>query len=157
LYGNGLIEGWKVRAAAYPDALAQAMVEKYLTVFPLWSLQERFSARDAALWQYQCLIEAAQNILGVLAGLNRLYYSTFQFKRMRDFIGKMRVAPHALAERLEGLFVSSAAVAASQVEELFAETVALVEQEMPQVDTAAARRWLGDRQQPWGPVPEETH
>src|SRR5579884_1282842 len=86
LHGEALIQKWQAAADNYPNALAEAMVEHYLRFFPLWYVQERLALRDATLWEHHILVESAQNILGVLAGLNRLYYSTFQFKRMRSFV-----------------------------------------------------------------------
>jgi hypothetical protein len=152
LHGGTLAQEWKARAAAYPEALRVKMVEEHLVFFPLWYLGERMAVRDATLWTQQALLEAAQNILGVLAGLNRLYYTTFQFKRMRSFIGKMQHAPPDLGERLESLFRLEPQAAAAQLESLVRETLDLVETHMPQVDTARARRRLGQRLEAWKPA-----
>jgi hypothetical protein len=152
LYGAPLIQQWQARLADYPDALVEAMVAHYLSFFPIWYLEERFTTRDASLWRQQILVETAQHILGVLAGLNRLYYSTFQFKRMRRFIAQMPIVPPRLADRLEQLFVLDPPAAIAQLETLVGETVGLVEQHIPQVDTSRVRARLGRRQQPWQPV-----
>ncbi len=149
LHGEALIRQWQARAADYSDALAQAMVEKYLAFSPIWYTRQRFITRDATLWLYQTLVESAQNILGVLAGLNRLYYSTFQFKRMRLFVDQMSIKPDDLADRLDSLFRLDAEPAINQLESLVADTVALVEKHKPQVDTSKVRQRLGQRQQPW--------
>jgi hypothetical protein len=82
LHGETLIETWQARAAAYPDALARAMVAHYLRLFPLWYIEPTLPARDATVWVQQMLVEGAQHVLGILAGLNRKYYSPFQFKQM---------------------------------------------------------------------------
>lgn len=156
LHDDGLIGAWKARFAAYPDRLGLAMVEHYLKFFPLWEFAERFESRDAKLFYYQMLVEASQNLLGVLAGVNRLYYSTFQFKRMRKFVGRMRVAPERLADRLDALFSLDPATAGTELERLVDETVALVETHMPTVDTAPVRRQIGLRQRPWTPVAGST-
>lgn len=152
LYGEKLIQQWQAKIANYPDAMAQAMVEQYLKFFPLWGLQKHLAERDVTLFYYQILVESAQNLLGVLSGLNRLYYSTFQFKRMGYFVKQMSIAPTNLTERLESLFCADPHVAASQIEQLVQETLALVETYMPQVDTSSVRRRLGWRQQPWQPI-----
>lgn len=150
LYGEELIQKWKAKAANYPDALAQAMVERHLQFFPLWGLQQDyFATRDATLWQHQILVEAAQNILGVLSGLNRLYYSTFQFKRMGKFIEKMNIVPDNLSLRLESLFHTPTYSAANVLQELVRETVELVELHMPQVDTSQVRQKLDSKRQAW--------
>lgn len=153
LYGEELIAQWKERIGRYPDGLARALVEKHLTFFPVWFLGRYLEPRDAVLWTYQSLVEAAQNILGVLAGLNRLYYATFQFKRMRKFIAAMQYAPPRLAERIEQLFAGDIPAAAIVLEGLVRDTVELVQQHMPGVDTAKAGQRLGKRQEKWTPVP----
>jgi predicted nucleotidyltransferase len=152
LHGADLIDQWKERIARYPDGLARAVVEKHLAFFPLWYLEHYLEPRDAVLWTYQSLVEAAQNILGVLAGLNRVYYTTFQFKRMRKFVASLHCAPDRLAERLEKLFAGNIPVAIATLEELVRDTVALVETHMPEIDTTKATRRLGERQRKWMPV-----
>jgi predicted nucleotidyltransferase len=151
LYGETLIQQWKAKVANYPDGLAQTMVEHYLKFFPIWGMQEKLARRDTTLWYYQILVEEAQNLLGVLSGLNRLYYSTFQFKRMGKFIEQMSIAPMNLTSRLESLFRAEPHVAANQIEQLVRETLDLVDTYMPQVDTSSVRRKVGWRQQPWQP------
>jgi len=152
LHGESLIRRWQERAAAYPDGLARAMVERYLRFFPLWYVQGRVATRDATVWVQQIFVESAQNVLGVLAGLNRVYYSPFQFKRMRAFTRTLRVAPERLPDRLESLFASDRAAAIRELEALVGETIALVRAHMPEVDTASAAAYVGRREQPWSPV-----
>lgn len=149
LYGETLIEQWKAKIANYPAGLAQTMVEHYLKFVPIWAMQSKLAKRDTTLWYHQILVESAQNILGVLSGLNYLYYSTFQFKRMSRFIEQMNIAPENLASRLEGLFRQQAPVAVNKLEALIRETIELVEIYMQTVDTSQVRRRLGERQQPW--------
>lgn len=149
LYGETLIQQWKSQIANYPDKLAQTMVEHYLKFFAIWGMHSKLAKRDITLWYYQIMVESAQNLLGVLSGLNRLYYSTFQFKRMSRFIDQMEIAPENLTSRLEGLFHHEANVAVNELEALVRETVELVEIYMPQVDTSSVKRKLGWRQQPW--------
>lgn len=149
LYGETLIHKWKATISSFPDALAQKMVSHYLKFFAIWGMQEKFRRRDTTLWYYQILVESAQNLLGVLSGLNRLYYSTFQFKRMSKFIEQMEIMPENLAERLEKLFEQESSVAIYQLEALVRETIELVEIHMPQIDTLSAKQKLGWRQRPW--------
>lgn len=152
LHGEALLRKWQAEAAHYPEALAAAMVEHHLAFFPLWYVQERFITRDTTLWYYQILVESVQHLLGILAGLNSLYYSTFQFKRMRRFTAQMAVAPNDISTRLESLFSLDRRAAIAELEALVAETVVLVEQRMPQIDTSRAKRLIGQRQQAWRPA-----
>ena len=128
------------------------MVKKYLAFFPIWGLEPHFRTRDATVWRYQVLVEAAQNIVGILAGPNGLYFTTFQFKRMGRFLNQMTVAPVDLATRLERLFQADSPTALAELETLVSETIVLVETYLPTVDTAKAKRRLGWRQSEWQPV-----
>ncbi len=149
LYGEELISQWKRKIANYPDALAIAMVKKHLDFFPIWALQEHLATRDTTLFQHQIRLTAGQNLLGVLAGLNRLYYSTFQFKRMRQFIEQMKIAPENLYMRLESLYHQEPLSAANQLKELVAETVELVELHLPEIETSKVRQQLNRQQRIW--------
>ncbi len=147
--GHALVDRWKARIAAYPDGLREAMVQRHLQIFPIWYLPHVEAARDAALWHRQTLVEGAFNLLGVLAGLNRRYFSPFQFKKMRRFLADLPLQPEQCAERLEALALSPAAEAAAVYERLVADIVSLVQEHLPGVDVTAAARRIGQRRQPW--------
>lgn len=146
LHGEDVVAVWKRRAAGYPDDLARTVVAHHLRFFPLWYVGERLARSDALPWHYQARVEALQNLLGILAGLNRLYYSTFQFKRMRRFIASMRHAPTALADRLERVLLADSPQAGLELEALVRETLALVDAHMPEISTETARKYLGRHQ-----------
>ncbi|MDB5096487.1 MAG: hypothetical protein JWM80_908 [Cyanobacteria bacterium RYN_339] len=142
LHGDALIQGWKDRAADYPDGLARKMVKAHLKFFPLWWIHP---SRVTALWRHQVLVEGAGNLMGILAGLNKQYFSTFQPKRLVDFDW----APPDFHERVDRMFSLPHAEAAALMEQLVFEVVLLVEARMPDLDTSEVRRRLGERQQPW--------
>ncbi len=71
---------------------------------------------------------------------------------MHHFIEQMNIAPTELANRLEALFHTDATTATMQLEALASETVALIEQHMPEIDTAPLKKRIGWRQQGWKPV-----
>lgn len=155
LLGDELIQAWRKRLSLYPDALQRAMVEKHLTFFPLWGLETRMGGRDTTVWIYQSLVESCHNILAILAGLNRLYFTTFQFKRMASFVSQMQIAPAEFAPRIEALFISPPSEAAVQLERLVSETLDLVDAHLPDIDTSKARKRIGWRQEPWTPQVSE--
>jgi hypothetical protein len=150
LHGAPLIRAWQSRIRAYPDALAEAMVKHYFKFFPIWSMATRFITRDATIWRYQVLVEASQHLLGTLAGLNRCYFTTFQFKRMHRFCAQLRLAPPDLAGRIERLFALEPFDSLAALEELVGETADLLAEHMPQVEINRARLRLGQREQSWG-------
>jgi hypothetical protein len=149
LLGAELVDTWKAKIADYPPALAQAMVEQHLQFFPLWNLQEPLAARDAVLWRYQILTEAAYNLLAILAGLNRLYFTSFQFKRLHHFAAQLPIKPADFAARLDRLFSTPPTEAALDLKALIIETLDLVVQHMPQVDVTGMRQRLDRRRLPW--------
>ena len=149
LYGEQLVQQWQSKIASYPDALAEAMVKHFLTFFPVWGISHYFMARDATWWLHQILVEAEEHILGVLAGLNHLYFSSFQFKRMHRFIQHMRILPANLPARLDALFYEEPATAIAHLKELVLEIVVLVEQHMPAFDTTAVRKSLNFQHRAW--------
>lgn len=146
LHGPELIEGWRARAAAYPDSLRRAMIERHWRFFPLWYVERQVAARDAFLWRRQILVKAAFDLLAVLAALNRLYFTRFQLKRMRKLVGRMSLAPPDLANRLERLF--DLEEPGHELERLVAETQALVAAELPDLELRL-RRPVGARREPW--------
>src|SRR5262245_29329143 len=152
LRGEDLIGRWQQRAARFPDGLARAMVEAYLRFFPLWRFPHTISTRDADLWVRQVVVESAQNVLGVLAGLNRVYYTPVQLKRTHQLVDRLRLAPPNLGARLDDLLAADLVAASEELERLVGETVGLVERHLPEVDTSVVRRQLGARQRPWTPV-----
>jgi predicted nucleotidyltransferase len=149
LHGAELIEQWQDRARSYPEGLARAMVQANLNFFPIWRVQDWVATRDMTLCVYETFVESSYHILGILAGLNRLYFSPFRFKRQHEFISQLQSAPHNLAERLENLFKLEYGSAVTELERLIEETVLLVEAQMTEIDTSRVRRDLGKRRAPW--------
>ena len=147
LHGEELIARWRDEAR-YPDTLARAMVERYWRFFPIWHVEERLAARDATLWRQQVLVESAYNLLGVLAGLNRVWFTSFQFKRAHAFAAQLEIAPAGIVDRLDALFSADPRTAVAGLEALVAETQALLGEHMPDFD-ATLRRGPGTRELPW--------
>jgi len=148
LYGKALIEQWQRRLATYPEAFREEMIRRHWNFFPLWYYDEAMALRDSELWRLDALLEGAFNLLGVLAGVNRLYFARFEFKRMRQFAAKMELAPPALIDRLEELFRLPAAEAAQSFGQLIEETRQLVASELPDLELPLPFP-PGTHQQPW--------
>jgi predicted nucleotidyltransferase len=148
LHGDALLERWRARVRDYPEPLRRAMVKTHWRFFPLAYYGEAIATRDAELFRIEMLVNAAFNLLGVLAGLNRLYFARFQLKRTRRLVAGMRLAPDDLADRLEALFRLEPAAAAEELERLVEETRSLVLTELP--DLELSTRYRGDaRHRPW--------
>ena len=148
---EGLLADWRERASDYPEALRVAMVEANLAIPATWYIADRLKPRDARLWLREELVESGYRVLGVLAGLNRVYFSRFQFKRLRHFAASLAIAPADLADRLDLLVSAGDDVAVATLEELVVELRALVEHHLPAARLPPLRRPPGSRHPAWGP------
>jgi hypothetical protein len=148
LYGEDLIEEWRARVREYPDALRSKIIERHWKFEPLWYFDEAIARRDAELWRLDILLDAAFDLLAVLAALNRLYFARFELKRTHALVARMAVAPPRLVERLESLFRLEPSAAASELERLVEETRDLVLRELPGLDLHM-RFPPGTRQRVW--------
>ena len=137
LCGEQLIRGWQARAR-YPDSVRRREVEANLGWFPIWTIDDHLASRDAELFRRQMLLDGAFRVVAVLSALNRLYFSTFQFKRTRAHIAQMAVKPERLAERLDGVANDPPSAAAELLRALVDETKEIVRREMPDVDVDAS-------------------
>ena len=140
LYGGELIERWR-REARYTEALQRATIEKRWRFFPWWYFEEKLRARDATIWRFDVLVQSTYNIVGVLAALNRIYFSTLEFKHASRLVSRLEIAPRNLATRLEGLFRLDERRLRAQLERLVAETQALVAERFP--DLELSLEWSG--------------
>jgi predicted nucleotidyltransferase len=150
LHGEELLGRWRARVADYPQGLREAMVKHWWRFFPLWYHEQALASRDAGLWRQEELVNAAYALVGTLAGVNRLYFARFEFKRQRAFLEKLSVAPARLADRLESLFALPPADAIAELGALVLETQAIVERELPGVDVTLRRPPGGAHVEPWG-------
>jgi hypothetical protein len=148
LHGEDVIERWRSRLRAYPEPLRKAMIERYWDFYPLWYYRDSMACRDAELWRLDMLLEASFNVLGVLAGLNRLYFTRFQFKHAKDFVARMAVAPPDVVDRLESLFRLDSETAAAELGRLIDDTRTLVRSEFPELELSL-RFPPGTRQRAW--------
>jgi nucleotidyltransferase-like protein len=144
-YGRELIDGWRHKAA-YTEKLQRAMIEKRWRFFPWWYFQERLRARDTTVWRYDVFVQSVYSIVGVLAALNRLYFSTFEFKRASKFLARLEVAPPNLAARLDALFEFDEPASTTELERLVGETGSLVSARFPDIDLTL--EWGGHQTPP---------
>ena len=141
-----LITRWQQQAAAYPHALAVAMVRAHLRFRPAWE-QEQLAERHEVLVLYDSFCTAQKHLLLIQLGLNCLYYPGWRW--LDRLIDEMQVTPPNLSRRLKQLFaiVSIDPLASVyQLHDLIEETFRLVETHLGEVDTRVARaRFRGQR------------
>jgi hypothetical protein len=126
LAGADTIEGWRAEAA-YTDDLQRAIVARHRPrIVPLWRLYDHIEARDALIWRQQILVDAALDLVALIAAANRVWFSSFQFKRLHRLVDRLDEAPPDLAARLESLFLLAPRAAAEELSRLVDETDALL-------------------------------
>jgi RimJ/RimL family protein N-acetyltransferase len=144
LIGEAQLRALQERIAVFPPALGRAMATHFMGRITPWRALSQLLHRDATLWSRELQVAACYKLLGALAGLNGLYFTTFQFKRMTRFAAKLKLAPHDLAMRIERLLHADSAAALIELHALEGEVVELVAARWPDLDLAAVReRRLG--------------
>jgi hypothetical protein len=140
LIGPERLDAWRAKVAAFPPALGDAMMRHYLAEPTQWKWFGLLLHRDAQLWSRELLAEACYRLFGVLAGLNRCYFTTFQFKRVHRFAAQLTIAPPNLADRIEALLVAPLTEAFTALYALDGEVLALLATHAPQIDLSAAQQ-----------------
>lgn len=132
------VAAWRAKVQAFPLELADAMMRHHLTEPTPWRWFGLLLQRDAELWSRQLLAEACYRMFGVLAGLNRCYYTNYQFKRVHRFAAGLALAPPQLADRVEALLVAPLPDAFSLLYALDGEVLALLAAHAPHIDLSVA-------------------
>ena len=133
LHGDELVRSWQKRAA-YPESLRRREVEANLGIFPIWEIDEHLGSRDAELFRRQMLLDGAFRVIAVLSAANRIYFSTFQFKRAAEHFSRMSLKPDRLAERLDLVANAAPSEAAEELRGLVDETKSIVMAELPDIE-----------------------
>lgn len=132
LRGEALVRDWQARATDYPEALALGFLREQLPHFHLRQLGLA-AVRDNPTAFYHTLSDVQCVLFLVLLALNGAYFPTFKWLYRR--LDELSVAPPAVAARLRRMFRESPPVAAAQLRTVLLETLALVEERYPQLDT----------------------
>jgi hypothetical protein len=139
LAGERHLRALQARIADFPEGLGEAMAGHFLGRVTPWRAIAQIVHRDASLWCRELQVQAGYRLLGALAGLNGLYFTTFQFKRMGRFCDKLHLAPVALAARIEGALQAEPGPAFAELHALEREVVDLVARRWPGLDLTAVR------------------
>ena len=139
LFGEERYEPVRARVLDYPDALRRAMVEAHLKLTPSWIYDGMGRDRGDLVVFYEYVLATMRNVVGILAGLNRVYVAPEKLKRVGVVVGRMELTPPNAAARLDGLLALPREQVRAELDDLVAGTLDLVEEHLPEVDTARAR------------------
>jgi hypothetical protein len=146
LAGAERLAALKERLAPFPPELGQAMIEHFLRQGAPWRAVSQLLHRDGDLWCRELLVDACYGLFGVLAGLNRRYFTTFQFKRLTRFASGLAVAPTDFAARVQRLLLAPPRAAFVQLHRLEGEVLELLAAHAPATDLSNVRRRRADFQ-----------
>ena len=136
LHGADLLHMWQAKIAAYPKELAIKIIQENLWFGP-WFCAESYAGRDDILVLNQHFLWIEQNMLQVLAALNRTYYPSPEHKWADELITKMEIAPPDLSFRMKQVFRVGPLEGWRRLKVLIYETLDLVELHLPEVNTVS--------------------
>lgn len=120
LLGDDVLLAWRRRLEPYPEALREAMFDAHMPKSAIWRTWPRIENRDAALWVRKECVEAGYLALGLLAAINGVWHSDFQFKRTDRFCASLKLKPAGLESLLDDLANAPIEVAVGSARTLFA-------------------------------------
>ena len=139
LFGEEEYEPIRARVQDYPHELRLAMVRKHLTFTPSWIYEGMGRDRGDLVVFYEYVLATMRSLVGVLAGLNRVYVAPDKLKRVGVVVGRMELTPPDAAARLDALLDLPRERVQAELDDLVERTLELVEEHLPEVDTGRAR------------------
>ena len=116
------------------------MVEANLKVTPSWIYDGMGRDRGDLVVFYEYVLATMRQVVGILAGLNRVYVAPEKLKRVGVVVGRMPLMPPDAAARLDALLDLPREQVKAELDDLVGRTLELVEEHLPDVDTTRARR-----------------
>jgi hypothetical protein len=139
LFGHEEYEPIRARVRDYPHELRLAMVRNHLKLTPSWIYDGMGRDRGDLVVFYEYVLATMRSLVGILAGLNRVYVAPEKLKRVGAVVASMELAPPDAAARLEALLDLPRERVEPELDDLVARTLELVEEHLPEVDTGRAR------------------
>jgi hypothetical protein len=139
LHGEDLIARWKERAQRYPEGLVVKNIQESLGRLDRGHL-EAHSRRDNPTVLYGTIGELQEQVFLILLALNREYFPSYKW--MYRSLSKMRVKPTDIAHRFRRAYTCPQAEAIRDTVDVVQETLTLVKENCPQVDTSVVKRRL---------------
>src|ERR687898_66431 len=138
LFGEERYEPIRARVLDYPEALRHSMVEAHLKFSPSWIYDGMGRDRGDLVVFYEYVLATMRNVVGVLAGLNRVYVAPDKLKRAGAVVSRMELTPPNAAVRLDALLDLPREQVTPELDDLVARTLDLVDAHLPEVNMARA-------------------
>jgi hypothetical protein len=141
LFGGGLVRQWKERISEYPDELAENVVRANRRFFVPGYLLNQAHGRGEALAFADGRCQMLKNLLSILAGLNRVYFSAEEPRWIEHYLGLMECKPDDAWERVRSVLSLDGEEAVAALESLMLDVLGLIGKHMPQVNGDYEGRW----------------
>lgn len=141
LFGADLVREWKEKISEYPDELAEKVVRANRRFFVPGYLLNQAHGRGEVLAFTDGRCQMLKNILSILAGLNRVYFSAEEPRWVEYYLGLMEHKPADAWERVQSVLTLDGEEAVEALEGLMLDTLAMVREHMPQVNGDYEQRW----------------
>jgi len=139
LHGAELVEEWKAKMRDFPPELAVNMIRRHMRLYVPGYLEHQAWERGDLIAYQDGIAKMLRNILGILAGLNRLYCATDEGRWAENLLARMPIQPERTWERMHEILTTDGHRATAMLEELLLEVFELIEKHMPEVDLTRAR------------------
>lgn len=139
LAGHPLLATWNARIATYPEKFRIAMIRINL-IFGPHAWLEMLAQRNDFLVLHDLFCRIGRSIVSVMLGINGIYTRSPALKWVHQTIAVCTIAPANLAHRLDTLLRADPRTAVATAGLLIDETLTLIDQLVPGVDTDPVRQ-----------------
>lgn len=139
LHGEELVEEWKERVSDYPDGLADRMLRENRRFYVPGYLVNQALNRGDIISYYDGLTRMLKNLLGLLAGLNRVYMSVDEPRWGEYYLEQMDIKPVDTWARMKAVLTAEGPEAVAVLDGLIADVIELIAQHRPDIDLTRTR------------------
>jgi len=139
IFGDEIVQIWKLRAQEYPIELAKRVIDKHLSSFSMGELFISAQRKNPTAF-YAQLTHLQQEVFLILLALNQMYFPTFKW--LYPTLESMQFKPENISYRFRQAFEVSHEEALTDTKLILEEILHRVERSFPQIETAPIHRRL---------------
>lgn len=141
LYGAEIITAWQAQLTNLPASFGETLVQSNLRFPPVAVLRDMGAGRRDYALVYELLMESVKRLANIWCGLNGVI-PLGKVKSLDRLQTRLPIAPPHFSDRLRYLWVLPPDEAVDLFYQLVEETLVLVEQHLPTLDTSQPRQRL---------------
>lgn len=141
LHGAAIIDKWQRQLAKLPATFGETLIKQNLRFPPTAVLRDMGAGRRDYALVYELLMESIKRLTNIWCGLNGVI-PPGKLKSLERLQRRLPIAPAQFTERLRYLWVLPPDEAVDLFYQLVEETLLLVQQHLPTLDTSQTRQRL---------------